>query len=118
MNESILDSSIPKNFFTQIIGREIQRLRKENTISGTKLANKLGISQQQYSRYERGINTISVDTLLHILYILECDLDSFFAYLRYQIERDNLPAYTKFKPLFNKLGTYDEIEQYFLKTKE
>lgn len=98
-----------------MIGEEIKRLRKASSFSGTKMASELGISQQQYSRYERGVNTISVDALLNILCILDCDVSSFFSYLRQQIEKDNHELYDTLKPLFYNFETHTEIEKYFLK---
>ncbi|EOE1422751.1 helix-turn-helix domain-containing protein [Providencia stuartii] len=110
-----MNNVIPKNFFTKVIGEEIKRLRKASSFSGTKMASELGISQQQYSRYERRVNTISVDALLNILCILDCDVSSFFSYLRQQIEKDNHELYDTLKPLFYNFETHTEIEKYFLK---
>ena len=36
------------------IGRRIQQRRKETGLSAEELAERIGVSQQQFSRYERG----------------------------------------------------------------
>ncbi|MEY0874462.1 helix-turn-helix domain-containing protein, partial [Providencia manganoxydans] len=38
----------------RIVGREIRKRRKHLGLSGIELANLVGVSQQQISRYERG----------------------------------------------------------------
>ncbi len=45
----------------------IKNLRKSCGYTQTELANILGIKQQQYSRYESGINKITLDMFLKIL---------------------------------------------------
>lgn len=37
-----------------LVGKRIQKRRKELGYTGSQLAAKLGVSQQQFSRYERG----------------------------------------------------------------
>lgn len=38
------------------------------------MAKKLGISQQQYSRYERGVNNLKLWNLLRIIKILNIEI--------------------------------------------
>ncbi|KPD03563.1 helix-turn-helix domain-containing protein [Moellerella wisconsensis] len=52
----------------------IRNARKEKKISGADMAKKLGISQQQYSRYERGVNNLKLWNLLRIIKILNIEI--------------------------------------------
>ncbi|WP_180559345.1 helix-turn-helix domain-containing protein [Arsenophonus endosymbiont of Apis mellifera] len=63
------------------IGKMIKFKRKEKGFSGELLAEKIGVSQQQLSRYERGVNDIKVNTLYSITQALNIPIDSFFAEL-------------------------------------
>ncbi|HDX8593474.1 TPA: helix-turn-helix transcriptional regulator, partial [Aeromonas dhakensis] len=42
-----------------LLGKRIQQRRKELGVSAAQLAEALGFSQQQLSRYERGLNRVS-----------------------------------------------------------
>lgn len=55
---------------SQLTGQSLLSFRKEKGLSGAVLAQKMGISQQQLSRYERGQTAITVDTLFRLLTIL------------------------------------------------
>ncbi|EOV8089283.1 helix-turn-helix domain-containing protein [Providencia rettgeri] len=59
------------------IGLYIRYVRKSQGISAAKLAQLIFISQQQVSRYERGINTISLEVVFNILNILNIPIDDF-----------------------------------------
>ncbi|MFD1093128.1 helix-turn-helix domain-containing protein [Providencia vermicola] len=48
---------------SKLVGRKITYYRKMKGISLSKIANDFGISEQQQSRYERGINRINLDRL-------------------------------------------------------
>lgn len=45
----------------------IKEIRKSVGYNQTKLAKLLGITQQQYSRYETGINKISLEMFLKVI---------------------------------------------------
>ena len=53
------------------IGGRIQMRRKECGLSAEALAEKIGVSQQQLSRYERGENKISLAVLTQVADILQ-----------------------------------------------
>lgn len=63
-----------ENNISKLIGARIKNIRKEKCISGAQLGKMLQLSQQQISRYERGINQISVDCLYQISVILDVDV--------------------------------------------
>lgn len=77
----ILDKKIlldQKKLFSVEVGKEICRLRKKRGLTEKVLASYLGVSQQQLSRYERGICAIKLDYLMILLHFLEVPVDSFF----------------------------------------
>ncbi|MEG0278722.1 MAG: helix-turn-helix transcriptional regulator [Morganella sp. (in: enterobacteria)] len=61
------------------VGCRISRKRKELGYSGQQVADRLGISQQQLSRYERGRSQISVGLLVRIAELLQTPVGWFFA---------------------------------------
>lgn len=69
-------SNIPDNFFSAYSGLVIKKKRKELGISGRELAKRLNISQQQISRYERGINKMTLDLLLNVSIVLAIPFES------------------------------------------
>lgn len=62
----------------QLIGKRIQIRRKELKLSAEKLSEYINISQQQLSRYERGINKINVSHLVNIAVCLKTPISWFF----------------------------------------
>ncbi|WP_369309571.1 helix-turn-helix domain-containing protein [Providencia rettgeri] len=48
---------------SKLVGRKITYYRKMKGITLSKIANDFGFSEQQQSRYERGINRINLDRL-------------------------------------------------------
>lgn len=67
-----------KTVMAKVIGMEIYRLRKARGMTGTQLAKILQVSQQQVSRYERGVCHITVDALVLILDALHISMAEFF----------------------------------------
>ncbi|MBQ0330551.1 helix-turn-helix transcriptional regulator, partial [Providencia rettgeri] len=80
MKSNKLKTSIDsfQKILTEQIGMELSYLRKEKGLSGSELAKKLKISQQQISRYERGICSINCGMLFSILFYLEISPSAFF----------------------------------------
>lgn len=77
------------NFFSTFCGVVIKRIRKEIGMTGADLAKRLNISQQQMSRYERGINKFSVDTLFNVSIILNIPLEKLIKYALTEMEKSN-----------------------------
>ncbi|HHQ2585843.1 TPA: helix-turn-helix domain-containing protein [Providencia rettgeri] len=67
-----------KNQFEKAVASEIVHLRKKNGFTGKELAEYVGVSQQQISRYESGISNINVGTLAIILNTFGCTSEEFF----------------------------------------
>lgn len=62
----------------ELVGNRIKIRRKELGYSGKKMAEKLGVSQQQYSRYERGLNKLDLSYLVIIANYLDTPIYWFF----------------------------------------
>lgn len=52
----------------------LKEIRKIKGYTQQQLANLLGIKQQQYARYEREINKISLEMFLKIIDVCECEI--------------------------------------------
>lgn len=81
-------------------GRQIYSIRKVKGITGRELGWLLGLSQQQISRYERGVCQIDISTLFEILYILETSIDHFFSDISLQLSELSPDAYSTYHTLF------------------
>ncbi|CAM7592400.1 helix-turn-helix domain-containing protein [Morganella morganii] len=67
-----------------IVGRKIRELRLHHSLTTRQLAHSAGISQQQMSRYERGVNRIHVDILYRLRLVFGCNIHDFFQISRHQ----------------------------------
>ncbi|WP_272682019.1 helix-turn-helix domain-containing protein [Providencia sp. PROV129] len=80
-----------ENTLREDIGFFIRSSRQEKSLSASQLGDLIKISQQQISRYERGINTINIEMLNKILIALDKSWSDFFfnvmAYHSKEIER-------------------------------
>lgn len=66
-----------------LIGKNIRRLRKEQHLKATEVIAKLQlhgleISSGAFSKIENGYNNPSVDLLISLTKILDCDFNEFF----------------------------------------
>ncbi|QPE17807.1 helix-turn-helix transcriptional regulator [Providencia rettgeri] len=61
-----------------LVGKKILFYRKTNGLSVNELSKIIGISPQQQSRYERGVNRITLDRLLQYATYFEIDIQTFF----------------------------------------
>lgn len=84
MNKEI---TMPKYYtVSRIIGRKITSYRKMNGMSLSDIARIINVSEQQQSRYERGINRINLDRLNQYAEIFKVDLIDFFNISLYDIK--------------------------------
>ncbi|WP_275075362.1 helix-turn-helix domain-containing protein [Providencia rettgeri] len=81
-----------QKILTEQIGLELFHLRKEKGLSGKELAKKLKISQQQISRYERGICSINCAMLFSILFYLDTNPSAFFESITLKINEEHSNA--------------------------
>lgn len=68
----------PKYPLSFYVGQKIKFLRKKQGMTANDLAVYLGISQQQLSRYERGVNRIDIDTLSTLSFLFNISIYYFF----------------------------------------
>lgn len=61
-----------------LIGIRIKEARKSRKLSREQVARKIGVSQQQFARYENGENNISADKLAVIATALHQNIDYFY----------------------------------------
>ncbi|HEM8139364.1 MULTISPECIES: helix-turn-helix domain-containing protein [Providencia] len=78
-----------ENEISTYCGKIIKRIRRERGMTGDELARKLNISQQQMSRYERGVNKISLSTLFNLSIILNVPLEKIIKYILVEMEGGN-----------------------------
>lgn len=86
----IANSIVDTQMFVHKIGAVIRRLRKEKCMSGMELAAKLGISQQQISRYESAQSVMTIVMFLKVCIIFDVTPDVFFSYLPHDIYNKKL----------------------------
>lgn len=67
-------------------GRTIKKIRKRQGLTGEAVAIMLGFSQQQISRYERGVNHMTVSMLITLLLALDISFEEFNCNLLKEIE--------------------------------
>ncbi|MTC53599.1 helix-turn-helix domain-containing protein [Providencia alcalifaciens] len=68
------------------IGRMLKDYRRRTGLTGSELAKRINVSQQQISRYENGVNNISFDKLIILFNALEMSsrgIDVFFEKMKY-----------------------------------
>lgn len=63
---------------SKVIGKKITYYRKMHGISLTELANFIGVSEQQQSRYERGVNRINLTRLFLYADYFKISISMFF----------------------------------------
>ncbi|EPL9572111.1 helix-turn-helix domain-containing protein [Providencia rettgeri] len=107
MKNNKLKTSIDnfQKILTEQIGLELFHLRKEKGLSGKELAKKLKISQQQISRYERGICSINCAMLFSILFYLDTNPSAFFESITLKINEEH-PTANSF--IHNNESLFDE----------
>ncbi|MGX4743127.1 helix-turn-helix domain-containing protein [Providencia rettgeri] len=65
---------------SRIIGNKITYYRKMKGMTLESLSKIIGVSEQQQSRYERGINRINIDRLNQYAKVLKIDIVDFFVF--------------------------------------
>lgn len=71
------DSTI-RTLTSKEIGQKVKQRRKDLGISQQRLAEKLGVTQQQVLRYETGVNCLTVENIQKIACFLNVPLAYFF----------------------------------------
>ena len=76
MKDENNEDDVSDNMLSQYCGVVLRRIRKDNNLTGADLAKILNISQQQVSRYERGVTKFTVDMLLSMSIALNVSFES------------------------------------------
>jgi transcriptional regulator with XRE-family HTH domain len=63
---------------TVFVGSKIRHLRKENGLTQSALARRIGVQQSDLCRMENGEYKVSLDTLFSILSVFGMDIGEFF----------------------------------------
>ncbi|WP_272663220.1 MULTISPECIES: helix-turn-helix domain-containing protein [unclassified Providencia] len=101
-----LSPLISRQKLSQAIGHQIYLTRKLYGLTGKELGDKLGVSQQQISRYERGICRIDIDVLVCFLNELNMSLNEFFINVSLNLKEISPRIYEEFHSLFIPLLNY------------
>lgn len=75
----------------KLVGQRIQSRRKEAGLTAADLAETIDISQQQLSRYERGMNKINVAHLVKIAVALKTPISWFFIDCMKELNVSDIP---------------------------
>ncbi len=111
--KKFVNVSYPISELAYEIGREIYRLRRAKGITGKEFAKMIKVSQQQISRYERGLCYMNFDVFLLSLYHLDDNLDNFFLKVWDNLNKRNIKEYRKYGSVFNSLKIINEFSAHF-----
>jgi len=87
MTEKIKKTRVDELYVS--IGNKIKQYRYEQGLSRDNLASKLGVTHQQVTKYESGINRICIAKLLLLCKVLDKSLSDFIT-IKNNVETDNL----------------------------
>lgn len=85
----------------QKVGEKIRKLRELRNYTQEYLADKLEISQQQYSNIEKGLFDISLKKLYKISEVLEVSPSTILEFDAKYVFQNNAPNYTNQKTVHN-----------------
>ncbi|MEX5951237.1 helix-turn-helix domain-containing protein [Providencia vermicola] len=71
-----------------LLGHHLRQARMKRGLSGNELADIINLSQQQVSRYERGVNKLSLDKLIEIVVFLDIDIKDIMSIITNEIEHE------------------------------
>lgn len=74
-----------KNIYASL-GNHLRKARVSKGLSGNELGSVIQLSQQQVSRYELGINKLSLDKLIEIVIFLDIDINEITKLIIKQVE--------------------------------
>ncbi|WP_272520757.1 MULTISPECIES: helix-turn-helix domain-containing protein [unclassified Providencia] len=113
---SVFSQVSSRQYLTQAIGRQLCLIRKARGLRGDDIAKKLGVSQQQVSRYERGVCKMDVDALVYLLNQLNEPLDQFFYDVSLILKNEVPKVYAEYQLLFFPLINYSNESCFLTKT--
>ncbi|HGM9948934.1 TPA: helix-turn-helix domain-containing protein [Providencia rettgeri] len=78
-----------KNVY-ELLGNHLRKARVSKGLSGNELGSIIHLSQQQVSRYELGINKLSLDKLIEIVIFLDIDINEVTKIIAKQVEYEKM----------------------------
>ncbi|AXH64779.1 helix-turn-helix transcriptional regulator [Providencia huaxiensis] len=78
-----------KNVYA-LLGNHLRKARVSKGLSGNELGEIIHLSQQQVSRYELGINKLSLDKLIEIVIFLDIDINEITKIIAKQVEYEKM----------------------------
>ena len=78
------------------VGRRIRERRKQLGLSQSNLAHPLGLSSQQFVKFEYGTNRVSAGRLFILALLLDTDMKYFFVGAATSTEKGSIRAARKF----------------------
>ncbi|HHN8583816.1 TPA: helix-turn-helix domain-containing protein [Providencia rettgeri] len=94
------------NFFSYHCGCMIRKIRKSKGITGSELASRLCLSQQQISRYELGVNKFTMDLLFDVCIVLDINFEQLIKDLFDEIRRNDSKSAVELKKKMVNLDTH------------
>lgn len=93
------------DWITELTGYFLREQRRYSNLTGKDLAKKMKLSQQQISRYERGITAVNLPTLINFFSVLnleEREMLQFFELLVHQYQEKKENAKTTSQSIYSK----------------
>lgn len=104
---------LAKKRMAMLIGIKLYQIRKYHGISGEQLAKEIGLSQQQISRYENGVNYITIDMLCRILSFFDVSIFDFFKLVSEHAKRSDPSLLFFYENAFKYKEIQYELNPYF-----
>ncbi|AVL76127.1 helix-turn-helix transcriptional regulator [Providencia rettgeri] len=79
---------VKKENIYALLGNYLRKARVSKGLSGNELGSVIHLSQQQVSRYELGINKLSLDKLIEIVIFLDIDINEITKIISKQVENE------------------------------
>ncbi|MEX6256671.1 helix-turn-helix domain-containing protein [Providencia huaxiensis] len=79
---------VKKENIYALLGNYLRKARVSKGLSGNELGSVIHLSQQQVSRYELGINKLSLDKLIEIVIFLDIDINEITKNISKQVENE------------------------------
>nr|ELR5227075.1 helix-turn-helix transcriptional regulator [Providencia rettgeri] len=79
---------VKKENIYALLGNYLRKARVSKGLSGNELGSVIHLSQQQVSRYELGINKLSLDKLIEIIIFLDIDINEITKIISKQVENE------------------------------
>ena len=93
------------------IGMRISKIRNEMGMNISELSDKVGISVEKIKNMEDGKSKITMDILIKIANVLDCDVNYFLTGLSNSMIRDKLEILTKYIDVFKFVNKLPSVQR-------